>query len=188
AGRNFRLAGHQRRCGSGEFRYDSLRTSLDGNPVTPAIVAVGASHYDFYTLSGKARYYVGDTFFGGLLSGNRGTAGWTDNVDNISASFRTSGYLAAGSIGHTFTLFDSRRRVVATKGRPKPTPGGYAVHLLVGADLGYFSQRNDSFVDSSGFLWGQQRLRFWDAAGQAQLYWLIPRGALTWRPFVAATV
>lgn len=186
----FNLSGNQRLVVGGAARYDSLRTTFGPDSSAPGLASAGAVNESAFSVAGMARYYVGTTYLGVLVAGNWGRDSLSDNLTPATGSFHTSGYGDGISAGHTFTLFDSRSvdtRVVPTKAPPKPI-GGYAVELDVSGHLDYNWAKADGFTDSSGFVWGDQNLRYWTAGAQAQLTWIIPTPQLTWRPFLAATV
>jgi hypothetical protein len=115
----------------------------------------------------------------------------TSATTGASGGYWMGGYAAAGAIGKVFTLSDSRnaeRPALPTKAPPKPSDGGYALQLDLNAHLGYAPDQASGFTDSTGFIWGAERLRFWDIGGEARLFETIPCNGLIWTPYVSATL
>ena len=172
------------------FRYDSLRTTFDADPLVGTGSAASIRR-DLFTAAGLFRYDIGNAYFGAGVAGSFGSGNWTDNVAAASANFRSHGFMAGGRVGYVFNLVNTRgsgsRPAMHTKAPPKPVDG-YTLNLSVSSSLGYAQDNIGGFTDSSGFAWGNEQLRYWKAGAQAMLYANIHRNGYKWTPFAAATV
>ena len=148
-------------------------------------------HQHSFTTGGLFRYDVGTAYFGAAVGGDWGNGTSTDTVLSSTGSFNTHGFTAVGMFGNVFTLWNgvatAPRRMLATKGRPKPADG-YSVKLDLRGYVGYTKEQADGYTDSVGFVWGAEQVRFWGYGGSATLYATVPCGSLMWKPFVAVTV
>ena len=172
------------------FRYDLLRTNYGVSPTAPAAGSAAILNESLFSLGGSFRYYVGTIYFGGGLSGNWGSDNLTDRVGTSSGKYGTDGFQVFGTVGKTFTLFDSRVAPsprFSTKAPVKAQPGGYAVELDTSIYVAYDRNRSGGYADAAGFIWGNETERFGEVGGQARLFMTIPRDGLIWKPFVAAT-
>jgi hypothetical protein len=190
--KSFNPSAYQTISVGGLFRYDSLRTTFDVDPLAGAFGNSGSANRDVYTTAAFFRYRVRDTYFAGGIAGSWGHGDWTDNVTPATGSYSSHGFMSGVSLGHVFTLFDAlavSRPSRITKGPlPATWANGYVVKLDVSGNVGYWRDRIGGFVDSSGFAWGDEQIRSWRAGGQAMLLANVYRGGYQMTPFVAATV
>jgi hypothetical protein len=75
-----------------------------------------------------------------------------------------------------------------TKG-PQPAPVvSSGLYLDLSGHLGYRNEQADGFTDSSGFVFGTERVRYGVAGARATLFAPTPNGMLLWTPYVGARV
>ena len=185
----FNLAADQRLVLGVSFRYDSLHSTYNASAAVPGIGTAGTMAENLYNFSGTAAYRAGNLYFGEILRGAFGNGSLNNNLAGSTGRFDVSQFSSDSFVGKVFTLFDSRTTrnpALPTKAPPKPIDG-YAVQLDLRAHLIYGNSWDGGFTDTTGFVSGAEQYHSWTAGGVAQLSAIIPKGDLTWTPFVAAT-
>lgn len=192
----FDLAANQTLSFNGQFRYDSLKTTLGASALFPGVGSPGSGTGNFYTFGGQFVYRAGNTFFGVGGGGVWGSLSTINSVTAATANFGTHEYFVQMLGGQLFTLFDSvvtapRSSLPTVDKAPEPPPkpiDGYAIHLLLIGHVDYDKLEANSFTDSTGFMSLGSQVSAWSAAADVTLYARIIDGSLTWRPFVTAQV
>lgn len=152
-------------------RYNSLRTSFDDGAFT---AIPQTAHQNVYTAAGIARYQVGNTYLAGYVAGDWGTGDVSGSV--TTGHFSSQGSQEGVSLGHVFSLFDPPAQgsssLLPTKAPPKGTAGSplSALQLDVSANVGYATDTVNAFTDNTGFAWGDETMKYWQAGGQATLF------------------
>jgi hypothetical protein len=189
--KTFDLGANQRLLIGGIFRFDSLQRTFDNDPLAPAVGSAASERRDLYTFAGMFCYYAGSAYVGAAFGGNWGHGDWADHVAGATGNFKSHGYLTTATIGNVFTLIDTRSapsRVLPTKESARQASGGYALQLDVDAHIAYAKDQIGGFADSSGFVWGDEQVRYWAAGGRARLFMTVPSGRLVWTSYVAGTI
>jgi len=183
--------------------YDSLRTTYGASPLAPGLPSVATDNQSIYTLNGRLAYYAGSMYFGGGLAGDWGHGNLTNVATGGTGGYGIHGYTMGAFVGNVFTLYGNpgnptnpanastsplTTKALPKKAPPKPAAPGYALQLDLSGHVLYVTDQDDGFTDSTGFILGAERLRYWDAGGQARLFATIPNGRLTWTPYVTATL
>ena len=184
------LSANQSLVAAAQVGYDSSRTTFGASTLAPGFLNVASTKESRYSLAGALMYYAGSIYFGGALGGDWGHGDMTSTVTGAAGNYGIHGYSTTAIVGKVFTLSGSASApspaaAMPTKAPPKPSAAGNALQLDLSAHLGYSSDQANGFTDSTGFVWGAERLRFWDAGGTARLFETIPDGRLTWIPYVA---
>jgi hypothetical protein len=151
--KSFNPSAYQTISVGGLFRYDSLKTTFDTDPLAGVFGNAGSANRDVYTTVGFFRYRVRDTYFAGGIAGSWGHGDWTDNVTPATGSFSSNGFMS----GVNDTLGRSSR--LAKGALPATWANGTVVKLDVSGNVGYWRDRIGGFVDSSGFVWGDEQIR-----------------------------
>jgi hypothetical protein len=175
---------------NGEFNYQRIDATLG---TTPDLVALGVG-----TGAGSVR---ADNygFIGAMFYANRGTyvtvrggydfghATEFQTVDASTGSFNSDGWFADARLGHFFVLVkNSATAPVYAKAPPRPADG-YALGLDLSGHIGYVSSKAGAFTDSTGFIFGPDRLQFGDAGLKAKLIATVQNKGVVWMPYVAIT-
>lgn len=172
----------------GLVRYDSIWTNFNDGAFT---AVPQSARQNIYTVSGNARYQVGNTYVAGVLSGDWGSGNVSGSV--TTGHFSDQGGAGSVSIGHIFSPFaaslPSASAPMPTKASPAQIGGLLsALQLDVSVDVGYASDTVNAFTDAGGFAWGDERLKFWNAGAQARLFEVFVDRDYIITPFVAASV
>jgi hypothetical protein len=185
ASRMFDLKGDNQRLSIGAYLdYSSIQTTYDE-------LAPGSSmRRDLYTAGATVAYSYKTSYFQGKFGGLWGNG--TTNDSGVVGKFDTSGYEGSLTAGHVFTLFDGRS--FATRKMPVKAPvaaqpvSGYLIGLDVSGTVGTYSEQHGSFVDTSGFINGAERLRAWNVDARARLFADIMSNGYVWTPYAAVSV
>jgi hypothetical protein len=174
---------------NGAFNYTSLkRTYADTSSINS----------DVYGFKGSALYSNNRTYL--VLQGSYefGNNSEFTAADASRGSYRSDGYNVDARVGHVFVLFNtivvpsaapSRMPVKAMPLKaPPPSDGGYAIGLDLSGHLGYSRDVARGFTDTSGFVFGDERVQGGDTGLRAKLLAAIPRGGVTWQPYISGSV
>ena len=169
---------------NGAFNYTSSRTNFSG--------ASASINSDTYGFRGSALYTNDKTYL--ILSGYYG---FGDNseffaADASSGRYRSDGYNVDARLGHVFMLFNSIAAVapprMSVKAPRKAADGGYAIGVDLSGHLGYSEDVARGFTDTSGFVFGDERMRFGETGLRAKLFAAIPRNGVVWQPYISGSV
>ena len=169
---------------NGAFNYTNTSTNFGGAGVGNSI------NGDNYSFTGTAVYSNYDTYLalkGGYNFGNNSETA----PDGSTGSYGSDGYDIIATAGHVFWLLNTMPQPapsrMALKAAPK-TSDGYAIGLDLSGHIGYHSDVARGFTDSSGFVFGDERVHYGDTGLQAKLLADVQDYGVTWQPYVAGTV
>jgi hypothetical protein len=170
---------------SGAFDYTSSNTNFGG-------VGAGSTiNSDNYTFTGIALYSNYNTYLALSASYQFGNNSEFNSSDGSTGSYRSDGYDIDARLGHIFWLFNTMLQPTASrmsvKALPKPSEG-YAIGLDLSGHLGYSSDVAKGFTDSSGFVFGDERVQGGETGLQARLFATIQKYGVIWQPYVSGTV
>jgi hypothetical protein len=173
----------------GSFNFSQDNVGYGTSPV--GLASAATLRQDIYAFGGGFRYGIGTSYLTGGAGSYFGNGSEFRTFNGSTGSFTSNGYSTGLGVGHAFTLLNAlsfrKASRFATKAPPKPA-GGYIIGLDVGAHLGYANERDNGFTDSSGFVFGNEQVKFGDVGGQAKLFALIMGNGLFWMPYVAGTI
>jgi hypothetical protein len=181
-----RLVGSNQKLGFyGAFNYTSSNTNFGG-------VGAGSTiNSDNYGFTGAAFYSNNNTYV--RLSGNYQFGNNTEfnSSDNSTGSYRSDGYDIDAKVGHIFWLMNTISQPttsrMAVKAPPRPSDG-YAIGLDLSGHLGYQSDVAKGFTDSSGFVFGDERVQGGETGLKAKLFADVQNNGVIWTPYVTGTV
>jgi len=169
----------------GAFNYTSSNTNFAG--------ASGSINSNTYGFNGSALYSNYATYL--VLSGSYefGNNNEFFAGDASSGSYRSDGYNVDARVGHVFMLFNSIATTVAPsrmplKAPPRAADGGYAIGLDLSGHLGYSNEVARGFTDTSGFVFGNERMQGGDTGLRAKLVASVPRDGVVWQPYISGSV
>jgi hypothetical protein len=178
------VGSNQRFILNGAFDYTSSKTNFSG--------ASGSINSDTYAFKGSALYTNNNTYLvfeGDYEFGNNSeffAAGAS------SGSYRSDGYTIDARLGHVFVLFNTIVAAVparmSLKAPPRAVDGGYGIGLDLSGHLGYVSNVARGFTDSSGFVFGDERVNSGETGLRAKLFAEVHRNGVTWTPYVSGSV
>jgi hypothetical protein len=169
---------------NGAFDYTSSNTGYGG-------IGTGASiNGDNYNFKGIAAYSNYNTYV--ALQGDYNFGNNSESAPGGSTgSYGSDGYDIFATVGHVFWLLNTMSQPIpsrmALKAAPK-TSDGYAIGLDLSGHLGYRSGVAKGFTDSSGFVFGDERVHYGDTGLQAKLLANVQNYGVTWQPYVSGTV
>jgi len=170
----------------GSFNYEQTNTIFGAFP--GAGTGAGSTQHTDYGFTGSAVYTNNNNYLSGKVGYSFGRGSEFMTVDGSSGSFGTNGYFVDATAGHVFILVNTINTAspMYNKAPVKPADG-YALGLDLSGHIGYQSNQDNGFVDSVGFVYGTERVLFGDGGLQAKLMAQIPRGSVTWVPYVGVT-
>jgi len=77
---------------------------------------------------------------------------------------------------------------MSVKAPPRAVDGGYGIGLDLSGHLGYLSNVARGFTDTSGFVFGDERVNSGETGLRAKLFAEVPRNGVTWMPYVSGSV
>jgi hypothetical protein len=169
---------------NGAFNYTSSRTNFSA--------ASGSINSDTYGFRGSALYSNYATYL--VLSGSYefGNNNEFFAADASSGSYRSDGYNVDARLGHVFVLFNSISASAPSrmpvKAAPRAADGGYGIGLDLSGHLGYSSGVARGFTDTSGFTFGDNRVRGGETGLRAKLFAAVPRNGIIWQPYISGSV
>lgn len=169
---------------NGAFNYTSSKTNF--------AAASGSINSDTYGFKGSALYSNNRTYllFEGAYEFGNNNEFFAANTS--SGSYRSDGYNIDARLGHVFALFNTivapAPARMSVKAPPRMADGGYAVGLDLSGRLGYGSNVARGFTDSSGFVFGDERVKGGETGLRAKLFAEVPRNGVTWVPYVSGSV
>jgi hypothetical protein len=170
---------------NGAFDYTSSNTNFGG-------VGTGSSiNSNNYSFTGIGLYSNYNTYL--ALGGSYQFGNNTEftSSDNSTGSYRSDGYDIDATVGHVFWLMNTISQPatsrMAVKALPKPSDG-YAIGLDLSGHLGYASDVAKGFTDSSGFVFGDERVQGGETGLKARLFATVLNNGLVWTPYVTGTV
>ena len=170
---------------NGAFDYTSSSTNFGG-------VGAGSSiNSDNYSFTGTALYSNYTTYLALQASYQFGNNSEFNSSDGSTGSYRSDGYDIDATVGHVFWLLNTisqptmSRMVVKA---PPRTTDGYAIGLDLSGHLGYQSDVAKGFTDSSGFVFGDERVQGGETGLRAKLFATVQNNGLVWTPYVTGTV
>ena len=124
------------------------------------------------------------------MSGGFGHSSLSQSIDGSTGSYSTRGYGTDWRLGHVFPLLGTPVPSAArVRGKRQAVAAATSfVGLVVSAHLGYRNDQAGGFTDSVGFIYGNDTFKYGEVGGRARLFAVLPRGALTWMPYVAGTL
>lgn len=193
------VGNNQKLIFSGLFNYSS--SSATYGTTAPllgiGVLNLGTVNNNVFQFGGSA-LYSNNTFYvlgKGEYAFGRGSETQSAALGAASGNYDINGYDVDLSLGNVFMLMDTTRSGAApmyTKApytkAPPAVDGGYALGLDLSGHIGYQDTRDKGFTDSSGFIFGDETVKFGDGGLKAKLVASIPRDGVTWLPYVAGTV
>ena len=190
--RLFGFSGNQSLTFGLNLDFTNSQMDFGTSALTPGFVNAAANRLSDigYTVSGSARYISGLFYLSGIAAFDWSRANITNNFDNGTGSTDGHGYALRGSVGHVFPLFNTTgvNPAMPTKAPPSPRSGGYAVFLDVGGNLGYRSETDAGFTDTTGFVFGTEQYSYTDLGAKAKLVAIIPSSGYAWMPYFGVTI
>jgi hypothetical protein len=181
---SYLVGSNQKLVLNGAFNYTSLKTNFSA--------ASGSINSDTYGFRGSALYSNYNTYL--VLKGSYefGNNGEFFAADASSGSYRSDGYNIDARLGHVFMLFNSIAAVAPSrmplKAPPRAVEGGYGIGLDLSGHLGYARDDARGFTDTSGFVFGDERVQGGETGLRAKLFAAVPRNGVIWQPYIAGSV
>jgi hypothetical protein len=170
---------------NGAFDYANSSTNFGG-------VGAGSSiNSQNYSFTGTALYTNYSTYVeltGAYQFGNNSEF---NSSNNSTGSYSSDGYDIDVRLGHIFWLFNTMSQTPVSRMAVKAPPrasDGYAIGLDLSGHLGYESNVAHGFTDSSGFVFGDERVQGGETGLKAKLFATVENNGLMWMPYVAGTV
>jgi len=189
---SYLVPGKQGLVFSAYFDYASDSFSFGGG--TPGLAALGvgagSARTNTYTFGASATYRNDLTYLKAAVAYDFGHGFESLTADGSTGNFNSHGYMTDLNLGHLFVLSSTSQSVntaMATKMPPRAA-GGSMVGLDLSAHVGYDNQQTDSYTDSTGFMFGTERIHFGDTGGRAKLLMATSTGGVLWIPYVAGSI
>jgi hypothetical protein len=170
---------------NGAFDYTNSSTNFGG-------VGAGSSiNSQNYSFTGTALYTNYSTYVeltGGYQFGNNSEF---NSSNSSTGSYSSDGYDIDVRLGHIFWLLNTMSQPPASRMAVKAPPrasDGYAIGLDLSGHLGYESDVAKGFTDSSGFVFGDERVQGGETGLKAKLFAAVQNNGVIWTPYVAGTV
>ena len=172
---------------NGGFDYTSSNTNFGG-------VGAGSSiNSDNYKFKGIALYANYDTYL--ALTGSYQFGDNTEMSAGSTGSYHSDGYHIDAAVGQIFYFLNTLNTMtraapsrMALKAPMKPSDDGYAIGLDLTGHLGYTSDVARGFTDTSGFMFGDERVQGGETGLRAKLFALVQSYGAIWQPYVAGSV
>jgi hypothetical protein len=174
-----------------DARTGTTRYGTSPDLLAAGIIEAGSLRQDRYTLTLLGGYNIGSLYLTGETAFDWGHGDITNNITNGQGSFDADGYRADVALGNVFTLIGPvgyQNPGMLTKGPRSAPVVSSGLYLDLSGHLGYRQEQDDGFTDSSGFIFGTERVRYGVAGAQARLFATIPSGPLLWTPYVDGRV
>jgi hypothetical protein len=171
--------------------YQNIQTNYGTSALAPGLSNFGSVRNDVWTVTGSAAYSLNAFYASGSAAFDWTRSGITNNVDGGVGDSAGRGYSIGATAGYVFPLINTTgvtQSAMPTKAPPAARYGGYAVVLDTSAHLGYRSEWDDGFTDSTGFILGTEKVSYTDLGGRARLVAVVPGAGLLWMPFVGVSV
>ena len=169
---------------NGAFNYTSSNTGFSG-----ASASINGNTYGF---QGSALYSNNNTYL--VLKGSYefGNSNEFFAADASSGNYRSDGYNVDARLGHVFVLFNTIAAVAPSrmplKAAPRAAEGGYGIGLDLSGHLGYVRDDARGFTDTSGFVFGDERVTGGETGLRAKLFAAVPRNGVIWQPYISGSV
>ena len=181
---SYLVGSNQKLVLNGAFNYTSSNTGFSA--------ASGSINSNTYGFKGSALYSNYATYL--VLRGSYefGNNSEFTAFDASSGNYRSDGYNLDARLGHVFMLFNTI--IAATpsrmpvKARPRVAERGYAIGLDLSGHLGYASNVARGFTDTSGFVFGDERVQGGVTGLRAKLFASVPRNGVIWQPYISGSV
>jgi hypothetical protein len=168
---------------NGAFDYTSSKTTYAG---------AGSINSDTFGFKGSALYSNNNTYL--VLKGSYefGNSNEFFAADASSGNYRSDGYNVDARLGHVFVLFNTIAAVAPSrmplKAAPRAAEGGYGIGLDLSGHLGYVRDDARGFTDTSGFVFGDERVTGGETGLRAKLFAAVPRNGVIWQPYISGSV
>jgi hypothetical protein len=201
------LVGHSQQLFlNGEVNFVRSNTTIGTSPDLIALgfgTSAGSIQSNNYSFVGSALYINNKTYV--VAKGGYGFGHGTEfqAIDGSTGRFNSDAWFADARLGHLFLLVDTRTSAPAWGPPAKALPnaparmpvkappmqdGGYAIGLDLSGHVGYLQSQIGSFVDSTGLIFGANRVHFGDAGLKAKLVAAVQSNGVIWMPYIAGTV
>jgi Outer membrane protein beta-barrel domain/Omptin family len=170
--------------------YDYADTRYMSSAQTPGGVNANAAstNQNIFTLTGSATYFLNKFYLKGVTSFDWNTTNLTTNfvIPGTTGKTNGGGYHLGITAGEYIPLFGTIafKSDSATKTPPPNVNGGYMVMLDVSGHYAYSHEQENSFTDTTGFVYGDQKLSYNDVGVRGDLMGIILDRELAWMPFV----
>jgi hypothetical protein len=171
------------------FGYSRDNTQYGTSALTPGFANAGSVGSDYYTLGGSATYTRDSYYLSGNAAFDFSHNAITNNVDGGTGSTNGNGYTLGASAGDWLQLYGNAptNSAIPTKAPPSPASGN-ALFLNLAGSVNYRDERDDGFTDTTGFIFGTERVSYTDLGAQAKLVAVVPSSGFAWMPFVGVSV
>jgi hypothetical protein len=179
------VGANQKLLFNGAFDYTSSSANFGG-------LGAGSSiNGDNYRFTGTGLYSNYNTYL--VLKGSYqfGNNSEFNSSDGSTGSYRSDGYDIDATVGHVFWLLNRMSQIPASRMAVKAlpsTPDGYAIGLDLSGHLGYQSSVAKGFTDSTGFVFGDERVEGGETGLRAKLFANVQNRGVVWQPYVTGTV
>jgi hypothetical protein len=182
---SYLVGSNQKLVLNGAFNYTASNTgfsagsgSINGNTYGFNGSALYSNYATYLVLSGSYEFGNNSEFFA---------------ADASSGRYRSDGYDVDARVGHVFMLYNSIAAPVAPsrmplKAPPRAADGGYAIGLDLSGHLGYANEVARGFTDTSGFVFGDERVQGGETGLRAKLFAAVPRNGVVWQPYISGSV
>jgi hypothetical protein len=170
---------------NGAFDYTNSSTNFGG-------VGAGSSiNSQNYSFTGTALYTNYSTYVALTGAYQFGNNSEFNSSNSSTGSYSSDGYDIDIRLGHIFWLLNTMSQPPASRMAVKAPPrasDGYAIGLDLSGHLGYESDVAKGFTDSSGFVFGDERVQGGETGLKAKLFAAVQNNGVIWTPYVAGTV
>jgi hypothetical protein len=170
---------------NGAFNYTNSSTNFGG---VGAGSSINSENYDF---TGTALYSNYNTYVALTGSYQFGNNSEFNSSNSSTGHYNSDGYDIDVRLGHVFWLFNTMSQTPVSRMAVKAPPrasDGYAIGLDLSGHLGYESNVAHGFTDSSGFVFGNERVQGGETGLEAKLFATVQNYGVIWQPYVAGTV
>jgi hypothetical protein len=179
------VGANQRLWFNGAFDYTNSSTNFGG---VGAGSTINSNNYSF---TGTGLYSNYNTYLAVTGSYQFGNNSEFNSSDSSTGNYRSDGYDIDARVGHIFWLLNTMSQTPAARmavKAPPRTPDGYAIGLDLSGHLGYQSDVAKGFTDSSGFVFGDERVQGGETGLKAKLFASVQNNGVIWTPYVTGTV
>jgi hypothetical protein len=170
---------------NGAFDYTNLSTNFGG------VGAGSALNSENYSFRGTALYTNYSTYVALKGSYQFGNNSEFNSSNSSTGHYNSDGYDIDATLGHIFWLLNAVPQPTASRmalKAPPRTSDGYAIGLDLSGHLGYQSDVAKGFTDSSGFVFGDERVQGGETGLQAKLFADVRNYGVIWQPYIAGSV
>ena len=191
ASRALGSSGNDRLLFGVSFDYQRQNTNYGTSVLTPGLASAGSTRNDVYTLNGSVTYSANGFHASGMVSYDWAHNAITNNVDSGTGNTNGEGYGFGGSAGYILPLWNTTgvsTSAMPTKAPPSPRYGGYATFVDLSGHVLYRNDWDNGFTDSTGFVFGTERISYTDLGASANLVTVIPTASFVWMPYVGVSL